>query len=142
MTAQQLHPLFDAKFVMSADEARAIAGALQDIAESDGVHEEEKALISELLADYAHDLGDGFPTVPEKTSPEALAKILITPEVRTVAVQSAVLLAMADGAISNAERSRVIAYASALGFDTATYTTLEAQLVKWVQSGDASPLFA
>jgi len=58
ITRADLHPLFDPSVSLSADQARAIVGALQDIAESDGLHAEEQALIAELVADYNLDLGD------------------------------------------------------------------------------------
>ena len=57
-TRADLYPLFDPSLSLSADQARAIVGALQDIAESDGLHAEEQALIAELVADYNLDLGD------------------------------------------------------------------------------------
>jgi hypothetical protein len=58
ITRADLYPLFDPSLSLSADQARAIVGALQDIAESDGVHAEEQALIAELIADYNLDLDD------------------------------------------------------------------------------------
>lgn len=135
-----LYPLFDSNLVLSADEARAIVGALQDISECDGAHEAEQALIQELIADFNLELGDEAPL--EKTTPEELAVRLRDPDVRKLAVQSAVLLAMADGAVSEKERARVIDYARSLGFDDDAYGAVEQRIVAWVRSGDAAPLFA
>ncbi len=135
-----LYPLFDRDLVFSADEARAIVGALQDISETDGVHEAEQALIQELVADFNLELGDeaGLETI----TPEQLAVRVRDPAVRKLAVQTGVLLAMADGAISDKERARLLEYARSLGFDDAAYGAVERQIVAWVQSGNAGPLFA
>jgi tellurite resistance protein len=134
-----LYPLFDRDFVLSADEARAIVGALQDISETDGVHEAEQALIEELVADFNLELGDEAGV--QKITPEELAVRLRDPAVRKLAVQTGVLLAMADGAISDKERARVLEYARPLGFDDAAYAAVERQIVAWVRSGNAEPLF-
>lgn len=139
-TPADIHPLFDPTVILSADEARAIVGALQDIAESDGVHDEEQALIAELVAEYNLELGDE--ATVEKVSPTELARRLTDPTLRKLAVQTSVMLAMADGAISDRERERVLAYATALGFAPAEYTTIETTIVDWIQSGDAAPMFA
>lgn len=135
----EIHPLFDPTLSLSADQARAIAGALQDIAESDGLHEEEEALIAELIADYNVELGDD--AAVEKVSPTELARRLVDPTLRKLAVQTGVLLAMADGAVSDRERTRVRDYAAALGFDDPAYAAIEASIVDWVRSGDAAPIF-
>ncbi|MBN1610917.1 MAG: tellurite resistance TerB family protein [Polyangiaceae bacterium] len=134
-----LYPLFDRDLVLNADEARAIVGALQDISETDGVHEAEQALIQELVADFNLELGDE--SALEKVTPEQLAVRIRDPAVRKLAVQTGVLLAMADGAISDKERARVLEYARPLGFDDATYGAVEQQIVAWVRSGKAETLF-
>ncbi|HOU94089.1 MAG TPA: hypothetical protein PLU22_23725 [Polyangiaceae bacterium] len=139
ITRADLHPLFDPSVSLSADQARAIVGALQDIAESDGLHAEEQALIAELVADYNLDLGDQATVA--KVSPAELARALVDPTLRKLAVQTGVMVAMADGAISDVERARVIDYAGALGFDDAAYATIEAVIVAWMRSGDAAPMF-
>lgn len=139
---QDLYPLFKPNLALSADEGRAIAGALQDIAESDGIHEDEKALIAGLMEDFAVDLGETHEGAPAKVAPKELARVVVDPEVRTLAVQAAVMLTMADGKVSDKERARVLEYAQALGFDQASFTKLESTVVNWIKSGDASPLFA
>jgi tellurite resistance protein len=137
-----LHPLFDPDLAMSADEARAIAGALQSVAESDGVHEEEQAMILDLLGEFAFDLGEDAPPVPAPVTPEELGRIVVDPKLRLVAVQAAVLLAMADGVITDLERERILTYAAALGVDAARYQELEETIVGWVKSGDVTPILA
>ncbi len=130
-----LGPLFS-DITLSADDAEAIAAALRDIAETDGVHDEELALINELVAGLDEELGEDKPTELEKMTPEKLAKAIVDPDVRMVAVHSAVLLAMADGAISDKERERCTEYAVALGVDVEAYQEIERHIVDWVKSGD------
>ncbi len=139
ITRADLYPLFDPSLSLSADQARAIVGALQDIAESDGVHAEEQALIAELIADYNLDLDDQATVA--KVTPAALARALVDPTLRKLAVQTGVMVAMADGAISDVERARVVDYARALGMDDEAYAAIEALIVAWMRSGDAAPMF-
>ncbi len=134
-----LGPLFT-DITLSADDAEAIAAALRDIAETDGVHDEELALINELVAGLDEELGEEKPTELEKMTPDKLATMLVDPDVRMVAIHSAVLLAMADGAISDKERERCTEYATALGLDGATYQEIESHIVDWVKSGDLEPI--
>lgn len=134
-----LGPLFT-DITLSADDAEAIAAALRDIAETDGVHDEELALINELVAGLDEELGEDKPTELEKMTPDKLATMIVDPDVRMVAIHSAVLLAMADGAISDKERERCTEYATALGMDAAAYQEIESHIVEWVKSGDLEPL--
>jgi tellurite resistance protein len=139
MDRSELFPLFT-DLHMSADEATAIAAALRDIAEVDGTHPEEQEMIDSLVHEIGVELGDA-PKLPRIT-PKELATKLVTPELRTAALQAAVLLAMADGTISEPERRRILEYATALGVNTADYARLEATIAGWVRSGDAGPLFS
>jgi len=134
-----LGPLFT-DITLSADDAEAIAAALRDIAETDGVHDEELALINELVAGLDEELGEDKPTELETMTPAKLATMIVDPDVRMVAIHSAVLLAMADGAISDKERERCTEYATALGMDADTYQAIEKHIVDWVKSGDLEPL--
>src|SRR5687768_8262597 len=99
----ELSPLFDGDVKMSADEASAIVAALRDIAQTDGVHDEELAMIQGFVEQLDVDLGAPNVTEPTKLGPMTPAKLasqLRDPALRTIAVQCAVLLAMADGSIS------------------------------------------
>jgi tellurite resistance protein len=136
-----LAPLFT-DVPMSADDVRAIAAALHDIAKTDGVHEDEEALIAALLDGLDTDLGDAEAAKIEGMTPQKLALTLVDPTLRTVAVQCAVLLAMADGKIGAEERARVTEYAAALGFSGERYAELEEKIAGWVKAGDTSALFA
>jgi tellurite resistance protein len=138
-TPDELRPLFT-EVTMSRDEANAIVAALRDVAETDGVHDEELAMIQGFVQTLDADLGETEATKLEQMTPEKLALKLIDPTLRTVAVQCAVLLALADGAISDKERQRVTAYAAALGMGDAEYQKLESVLSEWVKSGDLEPL--
>jgi tellurite resistance protein len=134
-----LSPLFtDVR--ISADEATTIAAALRDIADVDGTHPEELELIDSLLADIGADLGEA-PELPRIT-PREIASRLVDPTLRTVMLQCALLLAMADGVISPAERKRIVEYATALGVTGPAYAELERVIESWVRSGDVASLFA
>ncbi len=134
-----LAPLFS-DIRLSADEAAVMAGGLRDVAEVDGTHPEEAELIESLVGEMAADLGD-VPSVPRVT-PADIAARLVDPTLRTVFLQSALLLAMADGVISEPERARIRQYASALGVSDVAYAELEHVIESWVRSGDAEALFA
>jgi tellurite resistance protein len=137
---EELSPLFT-DVSMSVDDANAIVAALRDIAETDGVHEQELGMIAGFVEALDADLGAAVPTLLEPMTPAKLASQLIDPTLRTVAVQCAVLLALADGAISDKERARVTAYASALGVTGESYTKIERVMTKWVKSGDIATIF-
>ena len=134
-TREELRPLFT-DITLSADDAEAIVAALRDIAETDGVHDEELALINEFVESLDLELGASEPTKLEAMTPAKLAAQVIDPTVRMVALQTGILLAMADGDISDKERAKVKAYGAALGIEEATYDKMEAAIVDWVKSGD------
>jgi tellurite resistance protein len=136
---QALSPMFT-EIALSADDAEAIVAALRDVAETDGVHDEELALIQSFVETLDEDLGEPQPTKLETMTPEELARRILDPTVRTIAVQVCVLLAMADGAISDKERARVKAYAEALDL-ASEYPAIEKHITDWVKSGDAAPMF-
>jgi len=133
-----LAPLFT-NVPMSADDAQAIVAALRDIAEADGVHEDELAMIAGFGEVLDADLGEVEPTQLGGMTPAKLAATLTDPTLRTIAIQSAVLLAMADGAISGKERERVLEYARALGLSQ-RYQEIERTIVEWVKAGDVGAL--
>ena len=96
-----LSPLFT-NIPISADDALVMAAALQDIADVDGTHTDERALIQTLVQELGEDLGD-TPSLPRVT-PKEIAHMLVDPKLRTVFLQSALLLAMEDGQISQPDR--------------------------------------
>ena len=136
----ELAPLFtDIK--LSADDANAIVAALEDVAESDGQHAEEMAMIQNFVETLDLDLGEKKPTKLAKMSPDKLALAITDESTRKVAIQCAILLAWADGTFSDKERARVVEYATALGFSRKTYDGMEKVITGWVKSGDMKPLF-
>jgi tellurite resistance protein len=135
-----LAPLFtDIK--LSADDANAIVAALHDVAQTDGQHAEEIAMIQAFVEALDADLGESKPTHLPAMNPAKLAVALTDADARKVAVQCAILLAWADGAVSDKERARIVEYATALGFSRATYDGMETTITGWVKSGDMNPLF-
>ncbi len=139
-TRPELAPLFtDIK--LSADDANAIVAALEDVAESDGQHAEEMAMIQGFVEMLDVDLGEKKPTKLAKMSPAKLALAITDADARKVAIQCAILLAWADGVFSDKERARVVDYATALGFSKAAYDGMEQTITGWVKSGDLKPLF-
>jgi tellurite resistance protein len=139
-TRSELAPLFtDLK--LSADDANAIVAALYDVAQSDGQHEEEIAMIQGFVQLLDADLGEQSPTKLPAMNPEKLAIAITDPDTRKVAVQCALLLAWADGSLSDKERARVLEYATALGFSRTAYDGMEKVITSWVQSGDMQPMF-
>ena len=139
-TRAELAPLFtDLK--LSADDANAIVAALHDVAESDGKHAEELEMIQGFVEMLDADLGvDGHTKLPAMT-PAKLAVSLNDDTVRKLAIQCALLLAWADGALSEKERGKVIEYATALGIAGPAYDRIEQTITGWVKSGDLEPLF-
>ena len=136
----ELTPLFtDIK--LSADDANAIVAALEDVAHSDGSHAEEVAMIQSFVEMLDIDLGEKKPTKLAKMSPTELALAITNTDARKVAIQCAILLAWADGTFSDKERTRVVEYATALGFSRAAYDEMEKTITAWVKSGDMKPLF-
>src|SRR5687768_12528232 len=95
-----LSPLFT-NVKLSADDATAIAAALRDVAQVDGEHPDELAMIQGLVAELDADLGESKPTTLPAMTPEKLAVLLTDPETRQVAIQVAVLLGWADGTFSD-----------------------------------------
>lgn len=119
---------------ISADEARLIAAALQDIAGVDGTHGDEKELIQRLLRELgAEPLGTL--QLPQM-SPDELAPQLLDPTLRMALLQCSLLLAMADGKVSEAERERILEYARALGVSPVACEELESVIEGWIRSGD------
>jgi len=122
---------------VSALQAEAIARGLYAIASVDGVHERELALIAEFhSAAFAGDSGDGSSLEASLSSfarivplePEALAPLLVGAPLRELFIKAAYLLAWADGNVSAPERTKIGAFAKALGVSADAQAKLEAQV--------------
>ncbi len=106
---------FYPEIVVDDAQAEAIARGLHAVAKCDGLHEREAALVASFLADptkAATALAD-LERRPAITGPE-LASALGSPELRLMFVKSALLLAWADGKVSEAERAIIKSFAAAL----------------------------
>src|SRR5947208_2207094 len=107
---------FFEEIAIDAPQAEAIARGLYAVAAADGVHEREAALIASFYGEAG-----GTPRAlaelerRELISASELAAALHTDKQRRLFVKTAFLLALADGAISAAERQRIGAFAAALG---------------------------
>jgi tellurite resistance protein len=119
---------------ISADEALLIAAALQDIASVDGTHSDEQELIQRLLQELGAEPLDTL-QLPQM-SPDELAPKLLDPTVRMALLQCSLVLAMADGKVSAAERERILEYARALGISPVACEELESVIESWIRSGD------
>jgi tellurite resistance protein len=136
----ELFPLFT-DLALSADDANAIVATLHDVAQSDGVHEQEMEMIRGFVEMLDADLGAETPTHLPVMTPAKLASVVTSFDVRKLTIQSAVLLAWADGVFSEKERARIAEYATALGFSSDEFGAIERTITCWVQEGDFGPLF-
>lgn len=114
--------------------AEAIARGLFAIAHADGLHEREAALIASFWADA----GGKFSALAElerrePISSEELGAVLQSPILRQLFVKTALLMAFADGKVSNEESKLVREYAERLGL-SAELPTMEAQVKDFLLS--------
>ncbi len=86
-----------------------MASGLRALAEVDGGHERELALVAEFE-------GDGGPADPSAFNLSE-GHPLQTPSLRDLFLRSALLLALADGRVSHKERETLTRWAQALGVD-------------------------
>lgn len=112
--------------------AEAIARGLFAIAHADGMHEREAALIASFWADA----GGTFSALAElerrqPITAQELGAILNTPQLRQLFVKTALLMAFADGKVSEEESQLVRAYAEHLGL-TEDLGNLEAQVKEFL----------
>ena len=115
---------------ISEDQAQAIARGLFTVAAVDGVHEREATLIADF---YGAATGGDAPKVTSLAelgrqgplAPADLAAALPGDELRQLFVKAALLLAYADGKVTEAERKQLAAYAKALGVPADRQAALE-----------------
>mgnify|MGYP000013376485 FL=1 len=101
---------------LTTAQAEAIARGLFHIAQSDGLHEREAALVASFWADA----GGSMNALSELArsgplSSAELSAVLDTTELRRLFVKTALLLAFADGQVSGKESDLVRQYAGELG---------------------------
>jgi tellurite resistance protein len=125
---------FFAEINVEKNHAEAIARGLFAIAHSDGLHEREAALVGSFWADA----GGSFHALAtlERSAPitgEELAAALDSAPLRQVFLKTALLMAFADGQVSEQESALVRSYADALGL-TSELSTLEAEVKDYLLS--------
>lgn len=101
---------------LDADAAHTIAAGMRAVARADGTHPKEEALINAFEAD----LPPGPTEVDLSTLRDAAHKEAF--------LKSLVLVAYADGKVSDAERGVIEGYAAALGADTPSLTRVFADV--------------
>lgn len=125
---------FFSEINVEKNHAEAIARGLFAIAHSDGLHEREAALIGSFWADT----GGSFHALAslERSAAitgEELAAALDNAALRRVFLKTALLMAFADGKVSEQESTLVRTYADALGL-TSELSTLEAEVKDYLLS--------
>jgi tellurite resistance protein len=113
--------------------AEAMARGLYTVAHVDGLHEREEALVASFWAE----VGGGAASLSElqraaTITPPELKAALPTPALGQMFVKTAILLAWADGKVSDGERKIIGELAAALGITGADFTTLEAAVKEYL----------
>ncbi|HBK55250.1 MAG TPA: hypothetical protein DDZ76_03045 [Xanthomonadales bacterium] len=108
-----------------------IVRALHDLANTDGLHATEEAMIQGFYAlcrDDAHAPISYDELVREPFDPAQAAEVFDAPASKAALLHSCLLLAYADGVCSAAERARIATLARALGVSDADLAVLEEQV--------------
>jgi hypothetical protein len=121
---------------VDANQAEAIARGLYSVAQVDGVHERELALIGEVyqaaLAEEEEAGGAPGPLASLERAgglgPREVAALLAPGQVRELFVKTAFLLAWADGKVSAGERTTIGQFAQALELGADVQKRLEAEV--------------
>ena len=124
-----LYPEFD----VNAVQAEAFARGLLGVAEADGVHQRELALIGEVYQAAMEEEVGAFAPIGSleragSLAAKDLAALLPTGPHREMFIKSAYLLAWADGNVSPAERAKIGEYAQALEIGAEAQVRLEAEV--------------
>jgi len=100
-----VHALFERTMSLDAPTAASLAAAMRDVALADGTHPAEEQLIAAFEADVV------TPGVAPLASLDAVTDLAV----QEVFLQSLVLVALADGHISDEERQVIGRYATSFG---------------------------
>ena len=120
---------------VSQNAAEAMARALYAVAKVDGLHEREEALVASFWAE----VGGGAGALAELqrgsgiTGAE-LGAALAAPQLRSLFLKTSILMAWADGKVTDAERKIISEFASALGVGAAELGRLEAAVKEYLLS--------
>jgi hypothetical protein len=118
---------------LTFEQVQTLTRGLHSLADTDGVHPREEALIREFY-DACRPAGDKSYEDTIKT-PFALDEALTTlgsPELRRLFIKTSWLLAFADGKVTAPERTRIAEYAKALNVSDADSTELQAQVKEYL----------
>ena len=115
---------------VNALQAEAIARGLYGVAQVDGVHERELALISDFYSWAAAENAHSNALIQRvgALEPKEVAGMLAGAQHRELFIKTAFLLAFSDGQVSPAERAKITEYAAALDVAGEVQTKLEAQV--------------
>jgi uncharacterized membrane protein YebE (DUF533 family) len=136
MRQQEVTMSFFPNVEVNAHQAETIARGLYAVAAVDGVHERELALISEFAWGTSDDdddtrggpLGGGSFGQILPLEPASVALLLPEPALRELFMKAALLVAYADGRVSEAERATIGQFGDALGFAPPALAKLEAEV--------------
>ena len=115
--------------------AEAIARGLYAVAKVDGLHEREEALVASFWAEVGG--GAGALAALERGStitPGELGAALSSPELRSLFLKTSILMAWADGNVTDAERKVISDFSGALGVAPADLNKLEAAVKEYLLS--------
>lgn len=125
---------FFSEIQLDSPQAEAIARGLYAIAHVDGVHAREEALVAAFWADSGGS-AQALSDLSRREAPtgEELGAVLGSPELRRLFIKTGLLLALADGHVSDGERALLGRYAEALGLG-AEMPHLEEQVKEYLLS--------
>jgi hypothetical protein len=126
---EDLYPEFD----VNAEQAPGKSLGLLGVAQADGVHERELALIGEVYqaameSEVGASWAGGSVERAGALAPKELAPLLPAGAHRELFLKTAYMLAWADGQVSAAERTRIAEYAQALELGPDAQRRLEAEV--------------
>jgi len=113
--------------------AEAMARGLYAVAHVDGLHEREESMVASFWAE----VGGGAGALSELSrgttiTAAELKAALSSPELGKMFVKTAILLAWADGKVSDGERKIIGEFATALGIPSGDFQKLEASVKEYL----------
>ena len=121
-----MNDLMDGLVDVDGPQGHAIAAAMREVAEVDGMHEAEAELIRQFTSGLPPQDGDVDPSV------------INSDELRHAYVKSMVLVAYADGALTDLEQALVAEKSVSIGFNTAELPGVYTEVAKGLLSTFAS----
>lgn len=109
--------------------------ALLAIAQVDGIHPAETALIEQFYAEVLRDLPPEHGERATAITPAELAAALPREDLRSLFLKTAMLLAWADDSVSAAEWAMIEGFATALGMDGEMLGAVDTDVRAWLADG-------